>query len=133
MKKTIGKYMVVGMVALTMTACNDSFLERTPTNNLNDAMYWKSEADLKAYANGIYNEAASNGTYKFMVGFHSDSYSVKITGPYSMEAMSDNFATMDGSQTWAAAVAAGIENQPSGKTSFDIRSFGLLRRVNVVF
>ena len=46
MKKTIGKYMVVGMVALTMTACNDSFLERTPTNNLNDAMYWKSEADL---------------------------------------------------------------------------------------
>lgn len=50
MKKTIGKYMVVGMVALTMTACNDSFLERTPTNNLNDAMYWKSEADLKAYA-----------------------------------------------------------------------------------
>ena len=27
MKKTIGKYMVVGMVALTMTACNDSFLE----------------------------------------------------------------------------------------------------------
>lgn len=79
MKKTIGKYMVVGMVALTMTACNDSFLERTPTNNLNDAMYWKSEADLKAYANGIYNEAASNGTYKFMVGFHSDSYSVKIT------------------------------------------------------
>lgn len=26
MKKTIGKYMVVGMVALTMTACNDSFL-----------------------------------------------------------------------------------------------------------
>lgn len=131
MKKTIGKYMVVGMVALTMTACNDSFLERTPTNNLNDAMYWKSEADLKAYANGIYNEAASNGTYKFMVGFHSDSYSVKITGPYSMEAMSDNFATMDGSQTWAAAVAAGIENQPSGNPSYGSWSWGLLRRINV--
>lgn len=26
--------------------------------------------------------------------------------------MSDNFATMDASQTWASAVAAGIENQP---------------------
>ena len=131
MKKIIGKYMLAGMVALTMTACNDSFLDRTPTNDLNDVAFWKSQSDLEAYTNGIYNEAANNGTYKFMVGFHSDAYSVKVVGPYSMEAMSDNFATMDGSQTWASAVAAGIENQPSGNPNYGSWSWGLLRRINV--
>lgn len=131
MKKTIGKYIMAATTALAMTACNDSFLERTPTNDLNDVAFWNTEADLQAYTNGIYNEAANNGTYKFMVGFHSDAYSVKVVGPYSMEAMSDNFATVDGSQTWASAVAAGIENQPNGNPSYGSWSWGLLRRINV--
>lgn len=129
--KRICKYMIMGAVTLSMTACNDSFLDRTPTNDLNDNAFWNTTSDLETYCNGIYNEAASNGTYRFMVGFHSDAYSVKVTGPYSMEAMSDNFATMDGSQTWAAAVAAGIENQPSGNPSYASWTWNLLRRINV--
>ncbi len=123
--------MIMGAVALSMTACNDSFLDRTPTNDLNDNAFWNTTSDLETYCNGIYNEAASNGTYRFMIGFHSDAYSVKVTGPYSMEAMSDNFATMDGSQTWASAVAAGIENQPSGNPSYASWTWNLLRRINV--
>lgn len=129
--KRICKYIIVGAVTLSMTACNDSFLERTPTNDLNDEAFWNTTADLETYCNGIYNEAAGNGTYRFMIGFHSDAYSVKVTGPYSMEAMSDNFATMDGSQTWASAVAAGIENQPSGNPSYASWTWNLLRRINV--
>lgn len=129
--KRICKYMMMGAVALSMTACNDSFLDRTPTNDLNDNAFWNTTSDLETYCNGIYNEAASNGTYRFMIGFHSDAYSVKVTGPYSMEAMSDNFATMDGSQTWASAVAAGIENQPSGNPSYASWTWNLLRRINV--
>lgn len=131
MKNFIRKCMVLGVGILTMTACNDSFLERTPTNDLNDAAYWNTASDLEAYTNGIYNESASNGTYRFMIGFHSDAYSVKGVGPYTFEAMSDNFATMDGTQGWAAAVAAGIENQPSGNPSYGSWSWGLLRRINV--
>lgn len=131
MKNFIRKCLVLSAVVLSMTACNDSFLERTPTNDLNDAAYWNTSSDLEAYTNGIYNEAASNGTYKFMVGFHSDAYSVKVVGPYTIEAMSDNFATMDASQTWASAVAAGIENQPSGNPNYGSWSWTLLRRINV--
>lgn len=131
MKKIIGKYMIAGMAALTMTACNDSFLDRTPTNDLTGELYWSTRADLEAYTNGIYNEAANNSTYKFMVGFHSDAYSVKVVGPYTIEAMSDNFATMDASQTWAAAVAAGIENQPGGNPNYGSWTWNLLRRINV--
>lgn len=131
MKNIIRKYVMAGMVACTMTACNDSFLERTPTNDLNDVAFWKSEADLKAYTNGIYNEAGNNGTYKFMIGFHSSPWNEKLSGPYPMEAMSDNFATMDGTQIWASAVAAGIENQPSGNPNYGSWSWTLLRRINV--
>ena len=127
----IRKYAVATTLALTVCGCNDSFLERTPTNDLNDAAFWNTESDLKAYANGIYNEAANNGTYKFLIGFNSDAWSVKVTGPYTIEAMSDNFATIDGSQIWASAVAAGIENQPSGNPSYASWSWTLLRRINV--
>ena len=67
MKNFIRECLVLSAVVLSMTACNDSFLERTPTNDLNDAAYWNTSSDLEAYTNGIYNEAASNGTYKFMV------------------------------------------------------------------
>lgn len=122
---------MLGAIALTVTSCNDSFLERTPTNDLNNVAFWNTTADLEAYANGIYNEAASNGTYRFMIGFHSDAFSVKTSGPYSFEAMSDNFASMDAYQTWASAVAAGIENQPSGSTNYVAWSWTLLRRINV--
>ena len=40
MKNFIRECLVLSAVVLSMTACNDSFLERTPTNDLNDAAYW---------------------------------------------------------------------------------------------
>ena len=132
MKRQILKYMLIGATVLgTATSCNDSFLERNPTHDLNNNTFWNTASDLQAYCNGIYNEAASNGTYKFLIGFNSDSWSVKVSGPFTFEAMSDNFATMDGSQVWASAVAAGIENVPSGNTSYASWSWTLLRRINV--
>ena len=39
MKNFIRECLVLSAVVLSMTACNDSFLERTPTNDLNDAAY----------------------------------------------------------------------------------------------
>lgn len=123
--------MILGAMAFTFSACNDSFLERTPTNDLNDVAFWKTTSDLETYCNGIYNEAANAGSYKFMIGFHSDPFSVKTSGPYGMEAMSDNFASMDGYQTWASAIAAGIENVPSDGTNYASWNWTLLRRINV--
>ena len=76
--KSLYKYMLIG-AALSLTACNDSFLDRTPTNNLTGDVFWRTTSDLESYCNGIYNQAASNGTYRFMIGFHSDAYSVKVT------------------------------------------------------
>lgn len=37
--KHLYKYLTMGALALSMTACNDSFLDRTPTNDLNDKAF----------------------------------------------------------------------------------------------
>ena len=44
------KYVLYMAAALSLTGCNDSFLERGP-QNLNDQSFWVSVNDLKAYAN----------------------------------------------------------------------------------
>ena len=35
-------------VSLMCVSCNDSFLDRNPTHDLNDNSYWKTESDLEA-------------------------------------------------------------------------------------
>ena len=47
------KYVLYMAAALSLTGCNDSFLERGP-QNLNDQSFWISVNDLKAYANAFY-------------------------------------------------------------------------------
>lgn len=47
------KYIIYTVVALSLTSCNDAFLERSP-QSLNDQTFWVSVNDLKAYANGFY-------------------------------------------------------------------------------
>ena len=39
---------------LSLTACNDDFLERFPTDSLSNETFWNSEADFKAYTLGLY-------------------------------------------------------------------------------
>lgn len=132
------KYLIAGMIAFSITACNDSFLERIPTNDLNDLAFWKTTSDLETYCNGIYNEASYNNStsqasYRFLIGFNSGAWDACVVGPYTMDAMSDNFATMDPNGIWASSVAAGIENIPGGE--YDCKYAGwhwtLLRRINV--
>lgn len=47
------KYVLYMAAALSLTGCNDSFLERG-SQNLNDQSFWISVNDLKAYANAFY-------------------------------------------------------------------------------
>ena len=44
--KRFYNYIMVGALALATTACNDSFLERTPTNDLNDVAFWNTTATV---------------------------------------------------------------------------------------
>ena len=58
MKKIIFNIATLAVSSLLMVSCNDSFLDRNPTHDLNDNSYWNTETDLEVYNNGIYNEAS---------------------------------------------------------------------------
>ena len=54
MKKSI-QYIFILALIVSAVSCNDSFLDRTPLNNISDAKYWLSTNDLKLYVNNFYN------------------------------------------------------------------------------
>lgn len=64
MKKIILNIAALAAVSLMCVSCNDSFLDRNPTHDLNDNSYWKTESDLEVYNNGIYNEAGNDSYYR---------------------------------------------------------------------
>lgn len=43
MKKIILNIAALAAVSLMCVSCNDSFLDRNPTHDLNDNSYWKTE------------------------------------------------------------------------------------------
>lgn len=45
---------VMAAFLLLCNACNDSFMERYPTDSINDGSFWKSTKDLEIYCNGLY-------------------------------------------------------------------------------
>lgn len=135
MKKKYIYIMALGLVSMLGTSCNDSFLERTPTNDLNDKSFWNTANDLEVYCNGIYNEAA-NGNYDIMVGFGSRGSSSTASAAWgsSYKAMlwrdiqSDNLASKVSSHASMAEVAAGLEVVPNSGGGW---VWNLLRRINV--
>jgi hypothetical protein len=54
------KYISILVVALlSVTACNDDFLERFPLSDLTNENIWNSENDLALYTNGLYADTFS--------------------------------------------------------------------------
>lgn len=120
MKNIFSKSILLSVIALASTSCNDSFLERTPTNDLNSKTFWRTTSDLESFCNGIYNALSQNysgDTYSFILGFTNDPYSGKTKSVVPTEVMTDNYASVDGTQSWAAAIAAGLETVPSNYNS----------------
>lgn len=48
------KYVLLVIGVLTITACDDEYLERYPLDDITNETFWNSENDLKAYASGLY-------------------------------------------------------------------------------
>jgi hypothetical protein len=106
----------ISALLLSLTACNDSFLDRTPVTDLNNAAFWTSENDMKVYNNGIYSEVAGNN-YPFFRGNATGASESKYLSFMGMEAVSDNFASTDVNlQVWTT-IGAGKETIPAGATT----------------
>lgn len=48
---------IIGIAAFSLLAvsCNDSFMDRTPLTEIDDAKYWSTTNDLKLYINNLYD------------------------------------------------------------------------------
>lgn len=63
MKTNILNKMMIGMAALSLTACND-FLDKVPEGDITPGVYFTSEADLAAYTINRYKfTTINNGSY----------------------------------------------------------------------
>lgn len=54
--KNIKIYLLSLLLALTLPACNDSFLDRAPKDKLAGDAFWSDEETMKLYVNAMYNE-----------------------------------------------------------------------------
>lgn len=123
-------------IACLFFSCNDSFLDREPTHDLNDASYWKTAEDLKTFNNGIYNIAATND-YEFFSAYSNNGSSSITYSMHSRETQSDNAVGLHSSMATWANNAAGLQTVPvSGgrwttKTSTSDGYWGFLRRCNM--
>lgn len=130
MKTYLKNIFPIAVGALMLTACNDSFLERTPTHDLNDKDFWNTANDLEIYNNGIYNQAGDNNDYMFLVGFTDNSSGSASHSIIGCEAATDNFASLYSAQQWATKIGAGQETVPNNPDRGGWK-WDLLRRCNV--
>ena len=89
MKKYIQMLLAAGMISVS--GCNDDFLDRVPQTEISKDNYFNSEQDLETYMNGLYNFPG--------------------TGIYVSDASTDNAAT-----TGATEIKAMMVGSPSAST-----------------
>lgn len=53
---------LVGLSILFATSCSDDFLDRIPTDSLNESNFWHNETELKQYANSFYQNFVGHAT-----------------------------------------------------------------------
>lgn len=58
--------------SLGMTSCNDSFLERNPTDALSDASYWQNADDAEKFVTGIYLYLIEAENHTIMTDCYTD-------------------------------------------------------------
>lgn len=109
-------------------SCNDSFLERYPTHDLNDAAYWKTADDLKAFNNGIYNLAATDN-YEFYSAYSNSGSASQTYATYIREIISDN--AVGAVQTTWLTYAAGLHTRPASASYANKWNWEFLRRCNI--
>lgn len=70
---------VLFLVALTVSSCNDDFLERYPLDQVSPQAYFNTEAELRTYTNGLYTYLP--GSDIFSSDNQSDNVATKTYNP----------------------------------------------------
>ena len=117
MKKNI--FILSIVISALLVGCNDSFMDRFPTDSLNDGTFWNSDADLRGYVNAFYPIMfPGHGTRSAISPFFAGAGGGLINGDHQ----SDNMAPVTPN-----AVAAGNHPIPTAGGGWD---WGNIRRAN---
>ncbi|GHB75076.1 RagB/SusD family nutrient uptake outer membrane protein [Persicitalea jodogahamensis] len=54
--------LITAVSLLAATSCSDDFLDRIPTDSLNESNFWHNETELKQYANSFYQSFTGHNT-----------------------------------------------------------------------
>lgn len=73
MKKFI--YILFSLLLLANTACNDSFLETNPTDQLSDETFWQDESDAMNALYGVYGRIVSESDFLYYQVLGCDAWS----------------------------------------------------------
>lgn len=66
------KHLLLSLILLLGTGCNDSFLDRIPQDQLSDESFWKIEDDAVKYSTSIYRFLPEPGNYTVMLDCYTD-------------------------------------------------------------
>lgn len=115
-------YLAIAIVVstlVTLSGCNDEFLERGPLSRINDALFWKTPSDLDIYINNLYSKSG------LLPNYNSSFYNV--IGPYTDDAFdgSDILIQVDYNKRMNS------ENVlPTSGGGWQISDWELLRNIN---
>lgn len=79
---------ILFLLSLTFSACNDEFLERLPKDEISPQTFFRTEAELNTYVNSFYQYLP--GDQVFSADFRSDnvekkSYDIVVAGQHTVE------------------------------------------------
>lgn len=125
------KNLVYLLIIACFCSCKQDLLERTPTTDLDDNTFWNTEADLRSYNNGIYNDAGNNASYTFFLGFTNTAFGSATHAVVPYEVSSDNHASLAAEHIAFARVSAG-QNFIATNAADVGWNWGILRKINIM-
>ena len=125
MRKNI--YLIIlSLVAFAAVGCKN-YLDRPPLTSFNDETYWKTESDLRLYANGFYEN--------YFVGYNSGWGTAYA--PLRGYTFADDFATTSRQSLFQAAVPSSnssTSESPAMQTQYSGPNwnFAYVRKINIM-
>jgi len=121
----------LGFMAVTLiTACNDEFLDKMPTDQVSNETFWNTENDLRVYNNGLYHLALNDNTVPIMMAHHNG-FDGLGWSYYFLDGFADNLAPRNDRHAFFQQVRAGKQIVPSNPQWFGYSGWNFVRAINI--
>lgn len=130
MKQYSLKFILLFLIILVMTGCNDDFLERIPLDEISSETFWNTENDLLVYNNSLYNIVRNDDNVPILMA-HDDGFDSHRFSIWYQDEFTDNMAPIHARHTRYQQVRAGKHNIPSNPEWFGYKGWNFVRSINI--